>query len=98
MTHAQTPQPGFIVRLLTLVASIFLLVAGFMFSVLLLTVIAVTGLLTWAYFWWKTRELRKTMNANPTDRSVIEGKATVVDTSRERGSANLSARPQSSSF
>ena len=35
------------------------LVAGLMFSLVAVVVIAVVGLAVWAYFWWKTRELRR---------------------------------------
>ncbi len=42
----------------TMVAGAALLVAGFIFSLVILSVIAVVALLVWAWFWWKTRALR----------------------------------------
>ena len=87
MTPTPATQPGFLVKLLTLVASVFLLVLGFMFSVVFLAVIAIAGLLAWAYFWWKTRELRKAMKeAQSADGHVIDGEAIVIDISGERES------------
>ena len=45
--------------ILTMVAGAALLVAGFIFSLLILSVIAVVALVVWAWFWWKTRALRR---------------------------------------
>ena len=47
--------------ILTMVAGAALLVAGFIFSLLILSVIAVVALMVWAWFWWKTRALRRQM-------------------------------------
>ena len=44
--------------ILTVVAGAALLVVGFIFSLVILAVVAVVGLMVWAWFWWKTRALR----------------------------------------
>jgi hypothetical protein len=82
-------QPGFFTKLLTLLASVVLLIVGLMFSVLFLAVVAAVGLVVWGYFWWKTRELRKVMReqqaSEPFGSSgtgsghVVDGEATVVE-------------------
>ena len=56
-----------------------LLVLGFMFSVVLLAVIAVIGLAAFGYFWWKTRGLRKAMRERSPTGQVIDGEAIVVE-------------------
>lgn len=48
-------------KLLGLVFIAALLVMLFMFSAVLLVVIAVVGTIAFAYVWWKTREVRKQM-------------------------------------
>ena len=45
--------------ILTMVVGAALLVAGFIFSLVILAVVAVIALLVWAWFWWKTRALRR---------------------------------------
>jgi hypothetical protein len=77
-------QPGFFTKLLTLLASVALLIVGLMFSVLFLAVIAAVGLVVWGYFWWKTRELRKVMRERPPGGHVVEGEAVVVETHAEQ--------------
>lgn len=56
-----------------------LLVLGFMFSLVILSLAVVAGLAAWGWFWWKTRELRKVMQQRPADGHIIEGEAMVVD-------------------
>lgn len=56
-----------------------LLVAGFMFSLVLLSVVVVVGAGVWAYVWWKTRALRRAMRECPPDGRVIEGEVVIVD-------------------
>ncbi len=52
-------QPkGIVAQVLTVVASVVLLGAAFMFSLVFFAVIAVAGLILWIYFWWKTRAIR----------------------------------------
>ena len=81
--------PGFFTKLLTLLASVALLIVGLMFSVLFLAVVAAVGLVVWGYFWWKTRELRKVMREQQQGKPfgssatgsghVVDGEATVVE-------------------
>lgn len=69
---------------LTLIAGGFLLILGFMFSVVLLAVVAVLGLLIWAYLWWKMRKVRQAMAASPPgEGQVFDGVAVVVEENRE---------------
>lgn len=75
-------QPGessLLTRILAALAGVILLVVGFMFSLVLLAVLAVAGLVGLGWFWWKTRALRKTMKQRPADGHVIEGEAIVVE-------------------
>jgi UPF0716 family protein affecting phage T7 exclusion len=78
-----TPETGLLGKAITLIAGAVLLVLGFMFSLVLLAVIAVAGLAAWGYFWWKTRALRKAMQEQPLnppgDGHVIEGEAVVIE-------------------
>ena len=78
---------------------VLLAVAGItlMFSAILLSFIVVVGAIAGAYLWWKTRELRKQMQAQmqnfqarsasmerePFDGNVIDGEVVRVDVSRD---------------
>lgn len=82
-----TPRPaptGLLGKLFATLLTAALLVLGFMFSVVVLAVVAVLGVLGFGYFWWKTRALRRAIREqqmNPrqyTPDNVIEGEATVV--------------------
>lgn len=75
-------QPGessLLTRILAALAGVILLVVGFMFSLVLLAVLAVAGLVGLGWFWWKTRALRKAMKQRPADGHVIEGEAIEVE-------------------
>lgn len=75
-------QPGessLLTRILAAVTGVILLVVGLTFSLVLLAVLAVAGLVGLGWFWWKTRELRKAMKQRPADGHVIEGEAIEVD-------------------
>lgn len=75
-------QPGessLLTRILAALVGVILLVVGLMFSLVLLAVLAVAGLVGLGWFWWKTRALRKTMQQRPADGHVIEGEAMVVE-------------------
>lgn len=50
---------GLIGRLLSLVVAGVLLVLGLMFSALVFVALALVALLAGAWFWWKTRDLRR---------------------------------------
>lgn len=84
-------------NILGLLFGAILLILGLMFSVVILSVIAVIGLGFWGYFWWKTRALRRAMNANmPTqepDGQVIDGEAIVVEEYRVNTKNILSGDP-----
>lgn len=80
------PEPGLLKKFLAYAAGAVLLVAAFMFSLVVLAVALVAGATLLGYFWWKTRKLRKEMRAmppRPADGSVIEGEAVVVETRHE---------------
>lgn len=80
-----TPPTGPLGQILGLMAGAILLVLGFMFSLALLAVFVVVGLTLGAWFFWKTRHLRKAMREAgamrnpPADGDVIEGEAVVVE-------------------
>lgn len=75
--------------------TIILLVLGFMFSVVILAVIAVLGVLGLGFLWWKTRAVRRAIREQMAasahrQSTVIEGEATVVtETSDARHSGLL---------
>jgi len=80
-------------RLLAFVASVILLTVGLVFSLVVLAVIAAIGLMAWAYFWWKTRKLRKAMQEQPAGGIVIDGEAIVVeDAESEPGERGVDPR------
>lgn len=61
-------------RLGALLVTFILIVAGLMFSVVLLAFIAVAGLIAGIYIWWKTRTLRKMMKAQAGEISTEQEK------------------------
>lgn len=72
-------------KALAFVTGAILLALAFMFSIVLVAVVAVVGLAVGAWFFWKTRHLRKAMReagamrSQPADGNVIEGEAVVVE-------------------
>ncbi|MDO9011237.1 MAG: hypothetical protein Q7U78_05450 [Gallionella sp.] len=48
-------------RIIGLIVTAALIVLGLMFSMVLIALIAVVGLIAGGYLWWKTRTLRKQM-------------------------------------
>lgn len=56
-----------------------LLILGFMASLVVFATVAVLGLALWTYVWWKTRKLRRTMQAQAPGGQVIDGEAVVVE-------------------
>jgi len=76
-------------KLIGVIATAILLILGLMFSVVVLTVVSVIGLVAFTYFWWKTRELRKAMKEHAAavqqaagmavDGAVIEGESVRVE-------------------
>ncbi len=69
--------PGFLVTVVTIAVGAVLLVAGFMFSLLVFAIVVTGGLLVLGYLWWKTRDLRRQireqMRERPAAERVIEG-------------------------
>lgn len=79
-------QPGLLKKIFVYAAGAVLLIAAFMFSLVVLAVALIVGAALFGYFWWKTRKLRREMRAMPSgtpDGAVIEGEAVVVETHRE---------------
>lgn len=53
-------QPGgLLAQVLTAIVGIGALILGLMFSAVFIVVLVVAGLILWAFFWWKTRAVRK---------------------------------------
>ena len=86
MTQAQA-EPGVLAKFLTLLISALLLALGFMFSMVVLVGGAVIGLAVFAWFWWRTRALRRAIRERQPahraygnfDGQVIDGEAVVVE-------------------
>lgn len=75
----QARKSGLLAKVLAALAGAILLVLGFVFSLVILALAVAAGLAAGGWFWWKTRELRKTMRQRSADGHVIEGEAIVVD-------------------
>lgn len=94
MTQA-TPPTGPLGKLFAFVAATVLLVLGFMFSVVLLAVFVIVGIALGAWFFWKTRHVRKAMRGSgamkepPADGHVIEGEAVIIEEYRVSETAVL---------
>ena len=68
-------------KILGLVAGVIAVVVGLMFFMVAFAVIVAVALMVWAYFWWKTRKLRRAMHeqqGSPASGTVIDGEAVVV--------------------
>jgi hypothetical protein len=64
LTHDGRAQVGDgLKRLLGSIAFAGLLVVGFMFSLVVFSILLVTGLIAGGYWWWKTRDLRRELRA-----------------------------------
>lgn len=75
-------EPGLLGKITALAGGGVVLVLGFMFSAVLLIVLALAGLVVWAYLWWKTRALRKAMREQYKDGQIFDGEAIIVENSR----------------
>ena len=83
ISERQTRPPGLLGKILAFIVGTGVLVLAFMFSLVALAVIAVGGLLLWAWLWWKTRAIRQQMreqgplnadlNGNHGGGQIIEG-------------------------
>lgn len=78
-------EPGPLGKAVALIVGAILLMLGFLFSLVLLAIIAVAGLAAFGYFWWKTRELRKVMREQPPGGRVIDGEVVIVEEYVETG-------------
>lgn len=76
-----------------LLGAAILLVLGFVFSVVVVSVIAVLGLAACGYFWWKTRRLRSEMREHAADADAIEGEVIVVQEETARLKVDRSDDP-----
>ncbi|HMK14963.1 MAG TPA: hypothetical protein VK460_08130 [Burkholderiales bacterium] len=79
-----TNAPGLPDKILTFASAALLLVAAFMFSLLVFAILVTVGLLVWGYLWWQTRELRREMSEYPPGGRVIEGEAICNDESHDK--------------
>lgn len=57
--NSQVQPPSLLRKLVALVITVAMFALVLMFSAVLLVVILVVGTIAFAYFWWKTREIRK---------------------------------------
>ncbi|MDK9703073.1 MAG: hypothetical protein OEL20_08025 [Sulfuritalea sp.] len=80
------PAVGALGKAITFVAGAIVLALGFMFSLVVIAVVLVAGAVALAWFWWKTRALRKAMREQApvwektrNDGQVIDGEAVVVE-------------------
>ena len=77
-------QPSLLGKLMAFVVGTLLLIAGFMFSVVALAVIAVVGLGIWGWLWWKTRALRRQMADAKTAGEPLWQRSSPMNDSRSR--------------
>lgn len=66
-------------KLLTFLVGVGMLILGVMFSLAVIAVVAVLGLVVFGYVLWKTRHLRKVMREQSAAGDVIEGEVIVVE-------------------
>lgn len=83
MIYVQMNKAKPLQKALAILLGITMLVLVVIFSVVMIPVLVVAGLLGFAYFYWKTRALRKAMAETVQDHSVIEGEAVVVREQQE---------------
>lgn len=69
----QVKASSFLAKVLTFATGAVLLVAGLMFSLLVLAIAATAALLILGYLWWKTREQRRQMREHPPGGRLIDG-------------------------
>ena len=81
----RAPASGFLDRILTTAASVAVLVAAFMLSLVIFAAVAAIALIAGAYLWWKTRELRRQMREQPPGGRVIDGEVIEVSPGPDPG-------------
>jgi UPF0716 family protein affecting phage T7 exclusion len=90
-----SPPNTLLGKALAIIGGVILVVLGFMFSLIVVAVVAVIGLAFGAWFFWKTRHLRKALREAGAMRgpmpggAVIEGEAIVVEEYQVSGQAVL---------
>jgi hypothetical protein len=91
-------KQGPVAQLAAAIVGILTLTAALMFSAVFFVVLALAGLIVWAYFWWKTKALRKAMREQmaaaqaqpfgtpppPQDANIIEGEAVRIVEEKDR--------------
>jgi hypothetical protein len=54
-------QPGLLGKIFAFIIGLAVLLLAFMFSLVIVAVLAAGGLIVWGWLWWKTRALRQQM-------------------------------------
>ena len=72
-TVYRVSAPGLLGKVLAFAAGVVLLIAGIMFSLLILAAAAIVALVVLGYIWWNTRELRRRLRERPPGGRVIDG-------------------------
>lgn len=65
-------------KLLTVVAALVVIGFALMFSLLIIAIVLVAGVMAWGYFWWKSRKLRKLLRSYPSS-GAVTGEEVVRD-------------------
>ena len=78
MIYIQTSSISPIQKLVATLIGFTLVALMLIFSMVMIPVIAVAGLIGVAYFYWKTRAIRKTMVKQAVNEEFIDGEASVV--------------------
>lgn len=81
--NPRTAPTGLFRQLVATLLATMLLVVGFLFSVVLVPVVAALGVIGLGYAWWKTRAIRRVIRermaaSNRDQGAVIEGEATII--------------------
>lgn len=66
-------KPSWVQKVGAVIVGVVFFAVVLMFSVVLFAVALTAGAAAWAYFWWKTRAVRKAMRDHPPGGMVIEG-------------------------
>jgi hypothetical protein len=75
LSYSTTKPPGQLRKIAALIVTAALVVLVLMFSAVLFAIILIAGTTTFAYLWWKTRELRKQMRNFPPRSMMSAGMA-----------------------
>lgn len=86
---------GLLAKLIAVIGGAALLAVGFVFSLVLLAVVAVAGSALLGYVWWKTRALRKRMREQaPFETPPAQGRIIEGEVIRETSEARPLDRPE----